>query len=249
MTTLTGLGRLVTLTLRRDRLRLPLWVAAVTGLVLVSAASLLSVYPDQAAVEDYVALVGDNPALVAFSGPGYGFDEPNIGVVLVNETQVFGCLGIALMSIFLVNRHTRAEEESERAELLRANVVGRHALPAAAVVVIGAANVVIGLLSTAGFAALGYPKAGSFALAGSFVVTGLVFAGVTAVAAQVMSSSRATLGLASAALAVAFTLRAIGDIGDNALRWASPIGWAQGARAFAGEQWWALGLCVFAALA
>jgi ABC-2 type transport system permease protein len=69
---------------------------------------------------------------------------------------------------------------------------------------------------------------------------GLVFVGVTAVAAQVASTGRATLALASAVLVITFLLRAMGDIGDNPLRWLSPIGWAQSVRAFAGEQWWTL---------
>ena len=81
-------------------------------------------------------LFGDNPALIVFAGPGYGFDDPNIGVILVNETQLWGMVIVALMSIFMVNRHTRAEEESERLDLVRANVVGRHAPTAASTIVI-----------------------------------------------------------------------------------------------------------------
>jgi ABC-2 type transport system permease protein len=247
MSTLAGTGRLARFVVRRDRVRFVVWTAAIGGLVVVSAASLLSVYPDQASIDNYVAVFGNNPALVAFAGPGYGFDDPNIGVVLVNETQVFGCIATALMSIFLVNRLTRAEEESERAELVRSSVVGRHAPDAAAIAVIAGVNVVIGLVSAVGFVALDYPAAGSFALAASLTAVGLVFAGVTLVAAQVVSSGRATVGLASIALAVAFTVRAIGDIGGSGLSWASPIGWAQGVRAFACEQWWPLGLCILLA--
>ena len=37
-----------------------------------------------------------------------------IGVILVNETQLWGMVVVALMSIFMVNRQTRAEEERER---------------------------------------------------------------------------------------------------------------------------------------
>ena len=38
------------------------------------------------------------------------------------------------MSLMVVIRHTRAEEETGRAELIGATAVGRHAIPAAAVV-------------------------------------------------------------------------------------------------------------------
>jgi ABC-2 type transport system permease protein len=248
VSTLAGTGRLVRLILRRDRVRLPLWLVGLGGVILASAASLPPVYPDQAAIDQYVALFGDNPALVAFAGPGYGFDDPNIGVILVNETQLWACLGLALMSIFLLNRHTRAEEDDERTDLLRSSVVGRHAPTAAAVAVVGAANVGLGAVLALGFVALDYPAVGSIALAASMAACGLAFTGVAAVAAQLAGSGRATLGLASAALGIAFLVRALGDIGDNRVRWLSPIGWAMGVRAFAGERWWPLAGCLVLAV-
>ncbi|HEU5083757.1 MAG TPA: hypothetical protein VFU14_10480 [Acidimicrobiales bacterium] len=250
MRTLHGLGLLVRLVLRRDRVRLPVWLVALGGTVATSAASLRPLYPTQESIDDYARLFGDNPALVAFAGPGYGFDDPNLGVILVNETQLWACIGVALMSIFLVNRHTRLEEDAERTELLRASVIGRHAPTAAAVVVVAGANLVLAAVLAAVFVAMGYAVVGSLALATSFAVAGLAFTAITALAAQVAAGSRSTLGLSSAALGVAFVVRAVGDIAEHPVRWLSPIGWAQGVRAYAGEQWWpaALGLA-FSALA
>lgn len=249
MTTLTGLRRLVRLILRRDRLRLTLWIVAIPGLVVAQAVGVQEVYPDQKAIDNYVELFGDNPALIAFAGPGYGFEDPNIGVVLVNEIQVWGCLLTALMSMFLINRHTRAEEDSERAELVRSSVVGRHAPTAAAVAVIALLNIVVGVLCAIGVMALGFPALGSIALAGSLTAVGLIFAGVTAVAAQIASGGRMTLGFAGTVLGAAFVIRAAGDISDNGLSWLSPIGWAQAVRAYADERWWTLALCAAVALA
>jgi ABC-2 type transport system permease protein len=249
VTSLTGTWRLTRLALRRDRVRLALWVGGIAALVVIQAVSVLDVYPDQAAIELYVELFGGNPALVALAGPGYGFDDPNIGVVLVNEIQVFACLATALMSILLVNRYTRVEEDTERADLLRSTIVGRHAPTAAAVVVVGAANVLVAVLCTAGVVALDFPLTGSIALSASFAAVGLVFAGVTAVAAQVASGGRGTLAGTSAVLGAAFVIRMAGDIAKNGLSWLSPIGWGQAVRAYAHERWWTLGLCVVAAAA
>lgn len=248
MTTLTGFGRLVRFIVRRDRVRLAVWIAAIAGITLASAGGLPAVYPDQRAIDTYVALFGDNPSLVAFAGPGYGFEDPSIGLVLVNETQMNGMIALALMSIFLVNRHTRAEEEAGQAELVRSNVVGRHAPAAAASAVIGGANLVVGIICAAGFIAFDYDTPGSIALASSMLLVGLFFAGVAAVTAQITSSGRATLGLASAVLAVSFVIRAIGDVADNGFSWLSPIGWAQAVRAYADERWWTLGLCLVGAV-
>ncbi|MBK5223990.1 MAG: ABC transporter permease [Acidimicrobiia bacterium] len=249
MIAFAGTGRLVRLVVRRDRMRLSLWLVLLGVIIVSSAASLPPVYPDQADIDNYVELFGDNPALVAFAGPGYGFDDPNLGVILVNETQLWACVGVALMSIFLLTRHTRAEEDVERAEHIRSAPVGRHAPTAAAIVVVASANLALAVVCAAGFIALGYQVAGSLALAGSFVAVGWVFTGVTAVSAQLASSARGTLGLAAAVLGASFVLRAVGDIGDNALRWLSPIGWAQSVRAFAEEAWWALAACLVASIA
>jgi ABC-2 type transport system permease protein len=240
--TLTGTGRLIRFIVRRDRLRLALWVGSLVTLMVVSAASLLAVYPDQASITSYTRLFGGNPALVVFAGPGFGFDDPNIGVILVNETQLWGAIAAALMSIFLVNRSTRADEDAERIDLVRSLVVGRHAPTAAALIVVVAANVVMAAAIAVGFIALGYAPVGSVALAASMAAVGIVFAGVTALAAQLTSSSRACLGLSTLALAVAFVVRAAGDVADSPVSLVSPIGLAQAVRAFAGEQWWTLGL-------
>ena len=243
MSSFTGTARIVRLVLRRDRLRLALWMGGVTSMVVISAASLLATYPDQATIDAYGSVFSGNPALVAFAGPGYGMDDPNIGVILVNEVQLWGIIALGLMSIFLVNRHTRAEEDVERADLLRSSVLGRHAVAAATVAVVTAAHAVIALLCAAGFVALDYPPVGSVALALSYLAMGWMFVGVTLVTAQVAASGRGTLGMASIVLGASFVVRAVGDVADSAVRWASPMAWPQSVRAFAGEQWWVLGLC------
>ena len=66
------------------------------------------------------------------SGPGYGTTNYTLGAMMANELSVRGHAGDAIMSLLLVVRHTRAEEEDGRAELVRAGAVGRRAPLAAA---------------------------------------------------------------------------------------------------------------------
>ena len=68
------------------------------------------------------------------------------------------------MSTLLVVRHTRQNEETGRAELVGAAVVGRKALLTAALVVAVGANVVLGLLNVMVLIAQGLPLGGSVAL-------------------------------------------------------------------------------------
>jgi ABC-2 type transport system permease protein len=239
--TLTGWFDLLRLLLRRDRIQLFIWIAAVAALVLVSAASLEGLYPDQKSLEDYASLVQGNAAVVVQAGPGYGLaSSPTIGSVLMNETSMWTIILVGIMSIFLVTRHTRAEEESDRAELLRSAPVGRHASGAATMAGALVANVAAATAVAAGLLLGGFDAVGTLAFAATLVGAGMVFAGITLVTAQVASSGRATTGMALSVLGVSFVLRAIGDVTGNGMSWLSPIGWGQAIRAFADERWWVL---------
>ncbi|MFI5293281.1 MAG: ABC transporter permease, partial [Candidatus Limnocylindrales bacterium] len=142
------------------------------------------------------------------------------------------------MSMFIVGRHTRAEEESGRDELVRAAAVGRHAPVVAAVVVAAVANLVTGMFIALSLLAYGLDAAGCVSIGAAFALTGLTFTGVALVAAQLTDGVRAMYGITSAVIAVSYALRALGDVSENGLSWLSPIGWGQAMHPFSGERWW-----------
>ena len=146
----------------------------------------------------------------------------------------------ALMSMFIIGRHTRAEEQSGRSELARASVLGRYASTAAALVVVTVANVALAAAIAVAMIGLGQPAAGSVALGASLGGVGLAFAGVAVLAMQVNQSTGGAYGVVGAAIGLAYALRAAGDVGDGTLSWLSPIGWGQAMRPFADERWWPL---------
>ena len=241
-----GIGRLVRLVLRRDRLRIAMWCTVIVGLIVVTAASITGLYQTPAELETYGRLVRGNSALIVQSGPGYGLDNPTTGAVMMNEVAIWTIIGVSLLSVFMTIRHTRTEEESERAELIRAAPVGRHAPLGAALIGVAIADAMVATGSALALVAYGLPLAGSIAFGLTILGAGMVFAGVAAVAAQVASGSRAALALGGVVLGLSFVLRAIGDVGNGLLSWASPIGWAQAIRAYADERWWVLALPVLA---
>lgn len=251
---LTGTGKLLRFNLRRDRIRLPAWLATIALVQVGGASSYPDLHPTAADRQGQAAVIGDNPAMRAMTGPGHGIDNYTYGAMMTNEYLGFMVIFVALMSVFMVVRHTRAEEETGRAELVRANVVGRHAHLTAALLLTGLANVVLALLIAVGMAGLGIESvdwAGSLLFGASFAAVGLVFAGIAAVTAQLTPYSRAASGMAGALIGVAYAVRAIGDVGENGLSWLSPIGWAQAAAPYVDNRWWPLGLAltVTAALA
>ncbi|MCD9624335.1 ABC transporter permease [Rhabdothermincola salaria] len=235
-----GTGELLRLIARRDRVRVLVWVVAITGLVLTSAASIIGLYDTPQSLAGYAAIAEDNATIIIQAGPGYGLDDPTTGSVLMNEVGIWTIIAVAIMSAFMVSRHTRAEEESDRAELLRSLPTGRHAASAATMVAALVTNAVVGAVVAVGLIASGLDATGSVAFGATLVGAGTVFAAVTLVTAQVASTSRASTGLAMVVLGLAFIIRAVGDVSGGALSWLSPIGWAQAIRAFAGERWWVL---------
>jgi ABC-2 type transport system permease protein len=222
---LTGTGPLVRFALRRDRIRLPVWVAVAVALVAEQSLGSQSLYDSPAALAAYRATIGSSAAAIAFAGPPVGLDT--VAGAVAFEISASVMIVASLMAMFTVGRHTRADEEAGRTELVRAARVGRHAPLLAATIVSALACVAtalgIGLAATA----TGLPAGGSFLLGAAVGACGLVFTGVAAVATQVSESTRSAYGLVGAVLGIAFVLRAIGDIEGNGLVWASPIGWAQ----------------------
>lgn len=247
--TLAGTWTLVRFIMRRDRVRIPIWIVAVVGAMVGVASSFADTFPTQADLDARAELVS-SPLFIAFNGPGYGLDNYTFGAMVANEGLYIGVILAALMSIFLVVRHTRAEEESGRAELVRSAVVGRHAGTAAALIVVAGVNVVVGALTAAGLSSLdGLDQTGAQTFGASMAAAGLVFTAVAAVTAQVTAYARGAVGVGVAVLGATYVVRAIGDVSGAALSWASPFAWSLETRAFVDERAWPLLLSLVLAAA
>ncbi len=232
MSSLLGAGALAKLAVRRDRIMLAAWLYALAGLVAASVYGFKKLYPTVHGRAVFAAAANHNPALLSIYGTIYG---NSLGSLVAWRDSVIAGLLAGLMSIFIVVRHTRADEEAGRLELVGSAVVGRHAALAAAVTISAGANVVIGVVMTVAAVALGLPAAGSVILAAGIVGCGLAFTAVAAVTAQLAQTARAARGLAIAVLGVTFLFRAVGDsvtTGPRWLTWLSPMGWAELNRAF-----------------
>lgn len=232
----TGSRHLVRLILRRDRVHLPLWIVGVGGMIAISALTVPTVYNTPDKIAGYAATVGTSPVSYLMSGRQAAIDT--IGGITANEVSQVAQLGVSLMVMFQVVRHTRAEEESGRAELLRSTVLGRHAATLAGLGYAVLTASAIGGLTAGTMLAAGLDPVGSLTYGGGLTLLGICYAAVALVAAQLSTSARGALGLAGAAIAVGYLVRGIGAMQDNALVWLSPFGWAQLMNAFGAERWW-----------
>jgi ABC-2 type transport system permease protein len=242
---LAGLGTLTRLAFRRDRFLLPAWIYLITVLVAGTAYTFRKLYPTAAARSALAVTGGGNPALRFLYGRLNG---TSIGALTAWRYGIWAAIFGALMTIFIVVRHTRGEEESGRLELVGAAAVGRRAALTAGLLTAVTANLAISALLCAALPWLGLPAAGSVALALAIGACGLAFTGITAVAAQLTRGARGARGIAFGVLGAAFVLRAVGDSpaagGPSWLSWLSPLGWVELTRPFASPRWWVLVLPV-----
>jgi ABC-2 type transport system permease protein len=238
--TMAGTRTLIRLILRRDRLLLPVWIT-ITALLPASIASATTgLYADQAARDSFAVASASNPAQLAMRGPIY--DASVGGLTAWTLGSSLALIG-GLISILLVIRHTRVEEETGRRELLSSGVIGRHAPLAAALAVVLAANLLLGLLSVPALVAGGLPAGSSLLFGMSTAAAGWAFAAMAAITGQLTASSGTARGIAIAVGGLLFALRSLADTGGIGwLAWLSPFGWVRLTKPYAGDQWWVLGL-------
>ncbi|HEV8165402.1 MAG TPA: ABC antibiotics transporter, partial [Actinomycetota bacterium] len=256
MNALAGTGALTRLALRRDRVNLPAWLLGLAGFTAATTAMSASGFPTDDDLLQATRLMATSPGMRLMglaSGASIG------GYAMIRDYLTLAVLA-ALMCTFAVVRHTRQSEETGRAELVGAAVVGRHAGLAAALIVAVAADAVLSVLVGLAMVANGQPALGSFTAGFAVGAAGLVFAGTAAVTTQLASSTRGASGLSAAVLGVAFLVAGVGNMAghtdstglsvDSAWPvWLSPIGWGQQTRPFGGDHWWPLLLAVATFLA
>ncbi len=242
-----GVGRLLRVNLKRDRWLLLWWGLGGMLLYVSQAISVDGLYATQAEFDRAAASMQNNAALIAMAGPARALNT--VGGQVTWQATAFGAIVAGLMSMFIIGRHTRGEEESGRDELLRAAAVTGAAPMIAALLTALIANLLLGVLVSVSLILYPLAAADSIALGLGLTLVGLVFSGTALLAAQLTTTTRAMYGLCGVFIAVAYVLRAVGDVGNAAFSWVSPIGWYQGMHAFSGLRWWPALLLLVAAAA
>ncbi|GAA1641170.1 ABC transporter permease [Catellatospora bangladeshensis] len=257
MSAYAGTGSLLRLAARRDRIQLPIWILASAGLMSAGTSAVASEFPTEESRVTALKGAGSSAAVLLMRGVPVGTD---LGALVNFRNLATILVVVALMNTFLVVRHTRQNEETGRAELIGAGAVGRHAPLTAALLLAVLADIVFGLVMTGTIMSSGLAAEGALAFGAACTVTGLAFAGIAAVAAQLFQGARAANGLAATIVGVAYLVRGVGDaIGERAAdgiqvvsawpTWVSPLGWGELARPYGDERWWVLAVPLALAVA
>ena len=237
---MSGVLRLVRFQARRDRMTLPIWILGVTLLSFATSTAVATQFGDEASQAAILTLAASNPAFLFLRGLP---DGTGVGAVVFFQGYAFTAVLAGLMSTFLMVRHTRSDEELGRAELLGAVPLPRAAPLAATLALATAANLLLAVCVAAGFIAAGLPARGAVAAGTAVGIVGLFFAGLAAVAAQVLPTGRSANGASAGLVGAAYLVRGVGDaLGTRSAdllhvtsAWPSllsPIGWGQRVRPF-----------------
>ena len=183
-----------------------------------------------------------NPAMIAMMGPVYGADNYTAGAMYTGMMLLWILIAVAVMNIFLVSRHTRADEEKGRIEVIRSLPVGRLSVLNATMLTAVAVNIALGLLMGLSIAATGVESmgfAGSMLYGAVTCATGLVFAAITALFCQLSSNKSGATGYSFMLLGLFYMLRAVGDMRESEiLSCISPLGLAQRSQPYIENNLW-----------
>lgn len=234
---------------RLDRVRIFIWVMALTFFTIIVPPSLAELYgseQERAGMAQTMA----NPAMTAMTGPA-NLENYTVGVMTAHQMLLMTAAVVGLMSILLVTRHTRADEEDGRLEILRSLAIGRLSYLNATLIIISLTCIALALINGFGLYALGVESMdleGSLLYGTALGATGLFFAGVTAVFSQLSDSSRGTIGYSITFLLLSYLFRAVTDVTNETLSWISPLAWVSKAAVYDANNWGPMILMVVASL-
>lgn len=235
-----GTGPITKLILKQNRFKIVAWLLSLVIVTLAVASAYPGVYKSEQDIMAY-ALTMDNPAMIAMLGPGYDAADYNTASIFANEMLIFTLIAVAVMNILLVSRATRADEEDGQMELVRALSVGKLSYLSSSLIMAVMLNGILTVLVGASLSLLnleGMDLEGTFLYGAILGVTGLTFAGFTALFAQLSETSRGATGFSFAAMITFYLIRAIGDTGQEGLSLVSPLGWAVRTDVFVENHWW-----------
>lgn len=245
-------GRLFRFTLKKEWLKIFLWLLGAGFYVVLGIFAFVEIYGDPSE-RQAMAIAMENPAMQALFGRSIGTDNYTIGAMYSQTMSLIGYVIFAIMSILLVTRNTRSEEEDGILELIQALPTGRLAHTTSAIFILVLTNALLAVVSATLLIALGDSSItveGSVLTGLSYATIGLIFGAVTLVTAQLSNNARGTMMQAFSVLGIAYMMRTVGDSGYLLLSWLSPLGLVYGTEAFVSNNWFPIwiGLAISLAL-
>jgi ABC-2 type transport system permease protein len=233
--------------LKRERTTSTAWILTMVILnFLILLLMGVTLMPEASDMAEFMLMM-ENPVMLAMVGPLYSPDIVTMGALYTLMMFVFMGIAVGIMNIFLVVRHTRADEELGRYEVLRSLPCGRLASVNAAMITAVVVNAVMAVLFALsmwlGAHIIGDPMGFEAALLWGvgLAAVGLAFGGVAAFFSQLSSSSRGALSYSFLTMGLFYLLRAGADMDPDALgflAFLSPLGLMSRTWVYINNVWW-----------
>ncbi|SER57142.1 ABC-2 type transport system permease protein [Gracilibacillus ureilyticus] len=221
-----SVSRLFFLKWKLNKVNFLTWAFSVVLITILTASAYGGLYKtdqERQAVAETMA----NPAMIAMVGPGFGLDHYTSGAMLSHQMLLFTLIVMAVMSILVVTKQTRTEEDDGILEIVRSLPVGRLTPLTASLLFTMVLNITIGILVAIGLILInieGIDAEGALLYGMTLTCGGLIFSGVAAISAQMAETARAATGYSITFLMAAYLLRAIGDVSNEMWSMISPLG-------------------------
>lgn len=248
---MAGLWTMIRLILRRDRLKLPIWIGGIVATLVAMVPLLRDMYVTEESLQTIYATFSTNPSMLFMTG---SMDEPTLGAFFTLETMLWWGIAVALFNTMLVVRHTRHNEEIGAQELLLSGQMHRSTSLAAVLLVVAGVNALIAMGVGVGLVATnpGWAVSQSWLYGIAMGVFGFAWAVIAAVVVQLVENGRTANGVIVSLVGIAFLVRGVGDFmgrtNSSGVHEAtlvssfSPFGWMQAARPLTDPQWGSLWL-------
>lgn len=226
--------------IKREYVKLTIWLLSLIATTVATAFAFSGLYQSDSE-RQLMAETMENPAMKALIGRGFGLDNYTNGAMLSHEMLVMTMIVVAIMSILLVNRLTRQDEENQQLELLLALPIGRLAPSFSAVAVLFLANGLLAILTTISLGVLQLDSIdfiGSLSYGSALATSGIFFGAITLLTAQLSNNQRGSMMLSYLVLGVSYMIRAVGDAGDLWITYLSPLGLLQETQAYVNNYFW-----------
>lgn len=232
-------GLLIRFNLKRDWVKLVLWIVIMASLLTAVAAKFDTIYSDQTAINEIIKTL-KTPAMVSLFGAFTAQHPYTTAKVFATEMVVFMALFMVIMNIMIGVAATRGDEDDGLLELIRAHAVGRGAPLLAGAVELTLLNGLIGLLFSLGLQVAGMPGAdttGNWLIGLALAALGWAFGMLTLVVAQLANNASGATMLSYAILGVMYVVRMSTDVSHPKLTWWIPFGWIEKISAYQANHW------------
>ncbi|WP_289979122.1 ABC transporter permease [Lactobacillus sp. UCMA15818] len=239
MTQYTQTFTLLKANLKRDWLKMTIWLIVLVGMFVAVAAKFKSIYGTTKQVSA-IAQTLKSQAMVSLFGP-LTTNHLNTAIIFAVEMMVFWGIFIVIFNFSLSVGITRGQEESGLTEMvLGGHPVGRLAPLAAACLELVIANSVFVIATGAGMMAANMPESdenGNWLFAITLGAVGLSFGLISLIFAQLVADSHNVTIYNYAFFGITYLVRMMTDVSNPDYTWLSPFGWIEKADIYTKNNW------------